>query len=37
MGLISEDVKPINTCFGIDLYQIDNNIVEEKEYAKSKI
>ena len=37
MGLISEDVKPINTCFGIDCYQIDNNIVEEKEYAKSKI
>ena len=29
--------KPINTCFGIDLYQIENNLVEEKEYAKSKI
>ena len=29
--------KPINTCFGIDCYQIDNNIVEEKEYAKSKV
>ena len=29
--------KPINTCFGIDLYQIKNNLVEEKEYAKSKI
>jgi hypothetical protein len=29
--------QPINTCFGIDLYQIENNLVEEKEYAKSKI
>jgi len=29
--------QPINTCFGIDCYQIDNNIIEEKEYAKSKI
>ena len=29
--------QPINTCFGIDCYQIDNNIVEEKEYAKSKV
>ena len=29
--------QPINTCFGIDLYKIENNLVEEKEYAKSKI
>ena len=29
--------QPINTCFGIDLYQIENNLVEEKEYVKSKI
>ena len=29
--------EPINRCFGIDCYQIDNKIVEEKEYAKSKI
>ena len=29
--------KPNNTCFGIDLYQIENNLVEEKEYVKSKI
>ena len=29
--------QPINTCFGIDLYQIENSLVEEKEYAKSKI
>lgn len=29
--------QPINTCFGIDLYQIENNLVEEKEYAKSKV
>ena len=29
--------QPINTCFGIDLYQIENNLVEEKEYVKSKV
>ena len=38
-GEIVENVsdEPINRCFGIDCYQIDNKIVEEKEYAKSKI
>jgi len=37
IGNVPLEDKPINTCFGIDCYQIDNNIVEEKEYAKSKV
>ena len=37
IGSVPLEDEPVNTCFGIDCYQIGNNIVEEKEYAKSKI
>ena len=37
VGYVPLEDKPVNTCFGIDCYQIGNIIVEEKEYAKSKV
>ena len=37
IGYVPLEDKPVNTCFGIDCYQIGKDIVEEKEYAKSKI
>ena len=37
VGYVALEDKPVNTCFGIDCYQIGNTIVEEKEYAKSKV
>ena len=37
VGYVALEDKPVNTCFGIDCYQIGNIIVEEKEYAKSKV
>jgi len=37
IGYIPLKDKPINTCFGIDCYQIGKDIIEEKEYAKSKV
>ena len=37
IGYVPLEDKPVNTCFGIDCYQIGNTIVEEKEYAKSKV
>ena len=37
IGSVPLEDEPVNTCFGIDCYQIGNNIVEEKEYAKSKV
>ena len=37
VGYVPLEDKPVNTCFGIDCYQIGNTIVEEKEYAKSKV
>jgi hypothetical protein len=29
--------QPINRCFGIDLYEVDGKLLEEKEYAKYKV
>jgi len=37
IGYVPLEDKPVNTCFGIDCYQIGKDIVEEKEYAKSKV
>ena len=37
VGYIPSEDEPINTCFGIDCYQMGKNIIEEKEYAKSKV
>lgn len=37
VGYVPLEDKPVNTCFGIDCYQIGNKLVEEKEYAKSKV
>ena len=37
--LIKEDKelsdKPINTCFGIDVYEVDGELLSEQEYAKT--
>ena len=27
--------KPINTCFGIDVYEVDGELLSEQEYAKT--
>ena len=37
VGYIPLQDEPVNRCFGIDCYQIGKDIVEEKEYAKSKV
>ena len=37
VGYIPLQDEPVNRCFGIDCYQIGDNIVEEKEYAKYKV
>ena len=37
VGYVPLTDEPINRCFGIDCYQIGDNIVEEKEYAKYKV
>ena len=37
VGYIPLQDEPVNRCFGIDCYQVGKDIVEEKEYAKSKV
>ena len=37
IGYVPLNDEPVNTCFGIDCYQIGRDIIEEKEYAKSKV
>ena len=37
VGYVPLNDEPINRCFGIDCYQIGDKLVEEKEYAKSKV
>ena len=37
VGYVPLNDEPVNRCFGIDCYQIGDNIVEEKEYAKHKV
>ena len=37
VGYVPLTDEPVNRCFGIDCYQIGDNIVEEKEYAKYKV
>ena len=37
VGYIPLQDEPVNRCFGIDCYQMGKDIVEEKEYAKSKV
>ena len=27
--------KPINTCFGVDVYEVDGELLSEQEYAKT--
>jgi len=33
--VISIDDKPVANCFGIDVYEVDNKLVSENEYAKT--
>lgn len=37
VGYVPLTDEPVNRCFGIDCYQIDDTIVEEKEYVKYKV
>ena len=37
VGYVPLNDEPVNRCFGIDCYQMGKDIVEEKEYAKSKV
>ena len=37
VGYVPLNDEPVNRCFGIDCYEIGDNIVEEKEYAKYKV
>lgn len=33
--VISIDEEPITNCFGVDIYEVDNKLVSENEYAKT--
>jgi len=33
--VISIDDEPVANCFGIDVYEVDNKLVSENEYAKT--
>ena len=33
--VISIDDKPVANCFGIDVYEVDNKLISENEYAKT--
>ena len=33
--VISIDEEPITNCFGVDVYEVDNKLVSENEYAKT--
>lgn len=33
--VISIDEEPITSCFGVDVYEVDNKLVSENEYAKT--
>ena len=33
--VLSTDDEPVMTCFGVDLYEVNNELVSEKEYAKT--
>ena len=33
--VLSTDAEPVMTCFGVDLYEVNNELVSEKEYAKT--
>ena len=37
VGYVPLNDEPVNRCFGIDCYEMGNRLVEEKEYAKSKV
>ena len=37
VGYVPLNDEPVNRCFGIDCYEMGNKLVEEKEYAKSKV
>jgi hypothetical protein len=33
--VISIDEEPITSCFGVDVYEVDNKLISENEYAKT--
>ena len=33
--VLSIDEEPITNCFGVDVYEVDNKLVSENEYAKT--
>ena len=33
--VISIDEEPITNCFGVDIYEVDNKLISENEYAKT--
>ena len=33
--VISIDEEPITSCFGVDIYEVDNKLISENEYAKT--
>ena len=37
VGYIPLQDEPINSCFGIDCYEVGSKLVEEKEYPKYKV
>ena len=33
--VLSIDEEPITNCFGVDVYEVDNKLISENEYAKT--
>ena len=33
--VLSIDEEPITSCFGVDVYEVDNKLISENEYAKT--
>ena len=33
--VLSIDEEPITNCFGVDIYEVDNKLISENEYAKT--
>ena len=33
--VISTDKEPVANCFGVDVYEVDNKLISENEYAKT--